>query len=182
MNSDITSTFSLILILLLPMWPFSSNAKSELMVGDVAPEFELLDQHSKTHKLADYNGKWVVLYFYPKDDTPGCTTEACNFRDDIFKIRELNAEVLGVSLDSAESHAKFAEKHGLPFPLLSDAEAIVATEYGCLTSIGPLKYAKRHTFVIDPQGKLAKIYRDVKPKSHADEIFADLQQLQNIGH
>ncbi len=182
MKSDMTLTFSLILLLLLPMWPFGSNAESKLMVGDVAPEFELIDQYRKTHKLADYDGKWVVLYFYPKDDTPGCTTEACNFRDDIFRIRDLNAEVLGVSLDSAKSHAKFAEKHGLPFPLLSDVEADVAREYGCLTSIGPLKYAKRHTFIIDPKGKLALIYRDVKPKNHAAEIIADLQQLQSIAH
>ena len=165
-------------ILFLFMWPFSSSSANELMPGDAAPEFELIDQYMKTHKLDDYAGKWVVLYFYPKDDTPGCTTEACNFRDEIFKIRELNAEVLGVSLDSAESHAKFAEKHGLPFSLLSDAETEVAQKYGCLTSMGPLKYAKRHTFIIDPDGKLARIYRDVKPKTHAGEIIADLQLLQ----
>ena len=182
MNLDFISTNSITFILISLMWPFNSNAADELQIGDAAPEFELIDQNRNTHKLADYQGKWVVLYFYPKDDTPGCTTEACNFRDDIFKIRELNAEVLGVSLDSAESHAKFAEKYGLPFPLLSDAEANVASDYGCLTSMGPLKYAKRHTFVIDPEGKLAKIYRDVKPKKHTGEVIADLQQLQSLDH
>ncbi|NKB38334.1 MAG: redoxin domain-containing protein [Gammaproteobacteria bacterium] len=178
MKKELSSKISLLVLTLLVMWPFSSNAESELTVGDPAPEFELIDQYRKPHKLADYAGKWVVLYFYPKDDTPGCTTEACNFRDDIFRIRALNAEVLGVSLDSAESHAKFAEKHGLPFPLLSDAGTEVASAYGCLTSMGPLKYAKRHTFVVGPDGKLAKIYRDVKPKKHAAEIIADLTNLQ----
>ena len=178
MKTKYNVRLSHLLLLLLPMWPFSSNAENELSVGDPAPDFELVDQYSKPHKLGDYAGKWVVLYFYPKDDTPGCTTEACNFRDDIFKIRELNAEVLGVSLDSAESHAKFAEKHGLPFPLLSDAGTEVSSAYGCLTSMGPLKYAKRHTFVVDPNGKLASIYRDVKPKKHAAEVIADLKTLQ----
>ncbi|MFT5132943.1 MAG: peroxiredoxin Q/BCP [Gammaproteobacteria bacterium] len=172
-------TYALSIILLSLMWPFSSSAENELVIGDAAPDFELIDQFKKTHTLDDYAGKWVVLYFYPKDDTPGCTTEACNFRDDIFKIHELGAEVLGVSLDSAESHAKFAEKHGLPFPLLSDAEATLAKKYGCLTSMGPIKYARRHTFIIDPQGKLAKIYRDVKPKVHAGEVIAELEQLQS---
>jgi len=181
MKLNVESAFSITLILLSLMWPFSTSAENELKVGDVAPDFDLIDQYKKTHKLADYSGKWVVLYFYPKDDTPGCTTEACNFRDDIFKIHELGAEVLGVSLDSAESHAKFAEKHGLPFSLLSDAKAEVAEKYGCLTSLGPLKYAKRHTFIIGPDGKLAKIYRDVKPKKHIGEVIADLQLLQADG-
>ena len=153
-------------------------AGDELHAGDVAPDFALVDQYQELHKLSDYAGKWVVLYFYPKDDTPGCTTEACNFRDDIFQIRALNAEVLGVSLDSAESHAKFAEKHGLPFPLLSDASAEVAEQYGCTMERGSTKYAKRHTFVIGPDGKLARIYRDVDPKQHSTEIIADLKSLQ----
>jgi len=165
------------LILMMIMWPFYSKAKVVLNEGDIAPDFELIDQYRKAHSLSDYAGKWVVLYFYPKDDTPGCTTEACNFRDDIFKIRALNAEVMGVSLDSAESHASFAEKHGLPFPLLSDADKEVTKKYGCLMSIGPVKYAKRHTFIINPEGKLAKIYRNVKPKQHSAEVIADLTSL-----
>lgn len=166
------------IFILIFMWPFTSSANGILTEGDKAPAFELRDQYQKIHKLSDYTGKWVVLYFYPKDDTPGCTTEACNFRDDIFKLHELNAEVLGVSLDSEESHAKFAEKHGLPFSLLSDADAEVAEKYGCLTSIGPLKFAKRHTFLINPNGDLKKIYRDVKPKSHAKEVIEDLKKLK----
>lgn len=179
MKLNVASRYSLTCILLSLMWPFGSSAENELLVGDAAPDFELVDQHKKTHRLADYSGKWVVLYFYPKDDTPGCTTEACSFRDDIFRLHELGAEVLGVSLDSVESHAKFAEKHGLPFSLLADAEADVTRSYGCLTSMGPLKFAKRHTFIIDPEGKLAKIYRDVKPQQHTAEVIADIEQLQS---
>ena len=162
------------------MWPFTAKAGNELKVGDTAPAFELIDQYQKVHTLADYAGKWVVVYFYPKDDTPGCTTEACNFRDDIFTIHELNAEVLGISLDSAESHAKFAGKHGLPFPLLSDADKKTAEKYGCLTSLGPVKFARRHTFIINPEGKLAKIYRDVKPKRHSRDVITDLRSLQKL--
>jgi peroxiredoxin Q/BCP len=157
---------------------FSSFSKAEIKMGEAAPDFEMVDQYNKPHKLADYKGKWVVLYFYPRDDTPGCTTEACNFRDDILKIRKLNAEVLGVSVDNTESHTKFAEKHGLPFPLLSDGDAKVAKSYDALWSLGPIKVAKRHSFIIDPAGKLAKIYRDVKPEDHSDEIILDLETLQ----
>ncbi len=156
---------------------FSRAATAEINVGDPAPGFNLVDQYGKTHQLADYQGKWVVLYFYPKDDTPGCTKEACNFRDDILQLQELNAQVLGVSLDDAESHAKFAEKYGLPFPLLSDAGGEVAKQYGSLWSLGPVKIATRHSFIIDTRGKLAKIYRDVSPETHSDEVIADLKSL-----
>ena len=146
--------------------------------GDAAPTFELVDQYMKPHKLADYAGKWVVLYFYPKDDTPGCTTEACSFRDDIFKIRELGAEVLGVSLDTAESHAKFAEKHGLPFPLLADPEGKVAEQYDSIMNFAGMRLARRNTFIIGPDGKFAKIYTDVDPKAHSQEVITDLKSLQ----
>lgn len=160
------------------MMLFNFTARAEaLQLNSVAPDFALSDQYQKTHSLPDYLGKWLVLYFYPKDDTPGCTTEACNFRDDIVEIRALGAEVLGVSVDNAESHARFAEKHGLPFALLSDPEGTVAKQYGSLMSLGPLKLAKRHSFIIDPEGKVAKIYRKVNPANHSDEIIADLKQL-----
>ena len=175
LRSELRVSFCLCALL---MWPFSSSSADALVEGDIAPSFELVDQYKKQHSLSDYQGKWVVLYFYPKDDTPGCTTEACNFRDDIYKIRELNTEVLGVSLDSAESHAKFAEKHGLPFPLLSDANADVAKEYGSYSSVGPLKFARRHTFIIAPDGKLSKIYRKVVPARHSEEIITELRRLQ----
>lgn len=168
---------AILMLMVISMWPFSSNA-TELKAGDPAPAFNMVDQYMKPHTLADYSGKWVVLYFYPKDDTPGCTTEACNFRDDIAKLNELGVSVLGVSLDSAESHAKFADKHGLPFPLLSDAEGKVAEQYGCLTSLGPIKFAKRETFIIGPDGKIARVYADVDAEEHSAEVIADLKTLQ----
>lgn len=171
-------SYKFFFLTILIMMFFSSSTIAGIKEGEPAPAFELADQYQKTRKLADYRGKWVVLYFYPKDDTPGCTTEACHFRDDIIRIRELNAEVLGVSVDNAESHAKFAEKHGLPFPLLSDNDASVAKSYGSLFSLGPIKIAKRHSFIIDPEGRIVKIYRDVNPDGHSDEIIRDLEALQ----
>ncbi len=149
-----------------------------LSVGDPAPEFSLPDQSGAARGLTEFRGHWVVLYFYPKDDTPGCTTEACTLRDDYLGLKQLGAEILGVSLDSAESHAAFSKKHGLPFPLLADDGGGVAKQYGALWGIWPIRFAKRQTFVIDPQGKIARIYRDVDPKSHSRELIADLQALQ----
>ena len=151
---------------------------AELAIGSAAPKFTLPDQESKTHTLAEYRGRWVVLYFYPKDDTPGCTTEACNFRDDLPALRALNVQILGISLDDTKSHALFAEKYRLPFPLLADTEGDVARAYGSLWSIGPLRIAKRYTFVIDPEGRVAKIYRNVKPADHSRELQHDLKELQ----
>ncbi|MBI2969802.1 MAG: peroxiredoxin [Gammaproteobacteria bacterium] len=170
--------YVLMVVTVCAMWPFSGKA-ADLKTGEPAPAFELIDQYNKPHRLGDYAGRWVVLYFYPKDDTPGCTTEACNFRDDILEVQELGAVILGVSLDSTESHAKFAEKHGLPFPLLSDSGGRVAEQYGCLTSIGPLKFAKRETFIIAPDGRIAHAYPDVKPEKHSQEVIADLKTLQS---
>jgi len=156
----------------------AGNAQAEaLKAGDPAPGFSLLDQNSKQHSLDDYKGQWLVLYFYPKDDTPGCTTEACEFRDDYYVLREMGVTVLGISLDDIESHQEFAEKYHLPFPLLSDADAAVATAYGSLTKFGPIKFAKRHTFIVDTEGQLARIYREVKPKEHSDQIISDLKTL-----
>lgn len=150
----------------------------EINVGDPAPKFALLDQESKGHTLANYRGRWVVLYFYPKDDTPGCTTEACNFRDDLPALRALNVQILGISVDDSKSHARFAQKYQIPFPLLVDKEGDVARLYGSLWSIGPLRIAKRYTFVIDPDGRIAKIYRNVKPVSHSRELQQDIKELQ----
>ena len=149
-----------------------------LETGQNAPEFVLPDQSGTEHRLSDYRDYWVVLYFYPKDDTPGCTKEACNFRDDIMELREMNVQLFGVSLDDWQSHQKFSEKYKLPFHLLSDADGEVTKEYGALFHLGPLRYAKRQTFVIDPQGKIAKIYKKVKPAIHSDEVIADLKALR----
>ena len=157
---------------------FSLSSVTELGVGMPAPSFELLDQIQTTHNLKDYRGKWVVLYFYPKDDTPGCTKEACAFRDDIVTLQDLDVKVFGVSVDTVTSHAKFAEKFSLQFPLLVDVGGTVANSYGALIKLGQIKLAMRHTFIIDPQGRLAKIYRAVKPATHSGEIIADIKKLQ----
>ena len=158
---------------------FGSSAASELDVGMQAPQFELSDQTVTVHKLNDYIGKWIVLYFYPKDDTPGCTKEACAFRDDIATLNSMGVHVFGVSVDTTESHAEFAKKYSLQYPLLADIGGKVANTYGSLTKIGPLKLAKRHTFIIDPEGKFAKIYWSVKPATHSDEVIAEIKKLQN---
>jgi peroxiredoxin Q/BCP len=163
---------------LLALLGLNTVQAGELVVGNPAPKFLLLDQESTSHALSEYRGRWVVLYFYPKDDTPGCTTEACNFRDDLPALRALNVQILGISLDDTRSHARFAEKFHLPFPLLADTDGIVARSYGALWSIGPLRIAKRHTFVIDPEGRVAKIYRDVKPAAHSRELQQDVKELQ----
>lgn len=145
--------------------------------GSMAPDFTLMDQNGENHTLSGYRGSWVVLYFYPKNDTPGCTTEACNFRDDIFRFREMGVTILGVSLDDVESHQAFAEKYSLPFTLLSDADAEVATTYGVLRSMGPLNFARRETFIIDPEGNVAKHYARVDPDEHSAEVLGDLNRL-----
>jgi len=146
----------------------------------IAPLFSSPNQDNNLINLVDYKGKKnVVLYFYPKDDTPGCTTEACEFRDDVFILRRMGVALLGVSTDDVKSHQEFAEKYHLPFSLLSDAGGEVARQYGSLTNLGPLKFAKRHTFVIDPDGRIAKVYRDVQPKTHSDQVIADLEALRN---
>lgn len=157
------------------LWPRAVAAAPE--VGQPAPAFTMMDQNGRTHSLSDYAGRWLVLYFYPKADTPGCTTEACNFRDDIFRFREMGAQVVGVSLDDVESQQAFAEKYSLPFPLLSDADKATATAFGVLTKVGPVSYAKRETFIIGPDGRIAKHYPRVDPDKHAAEVLTDLAAL-----
>jgi peroxiredoxin Q/BCP len=147
-------------------------------VGTAAPAFKLQDQTGKWHTLSDYKGKWVVLYFYPKDNTPGCTTQACEFRDNIFAYRELGAVILGVSVDDVASHKAFSDEHSLPFPILADSEKKTATDYGTLTKyVGIAELARRDTFIIDPQGRIAKHYMKVDPKGHSEIVLADLKQL-----
>lgn len=155
---------------------FAASAVA-LDAGDAAPGFRLQDQNGDWHALADYRGQWVALYFYPKDDTPGCTTEACAFRDDIFKFKEMGVKIIGVSLDDVKSHQEFAEKYSLPFTLLSDAEAQTAEDYGVLRRIGPMKLAQRQTFLIDPEGQIARRYERVNPDSHSAQVLDDLSNL-----
>ncbi len=149
-----------------------------LQLGDPAPDFSLLDGAGNTIKLADLRGKRVVLYFYPRDNTPGCTKEACAFRDEYSSFQGKDMVVLGVSTDDAKKHQKFTEKYDLPFPLLCDTDASVATAY---ESYGLKKFMgkeymgiKRQTFVIAPDGRIEQIYRKVKPAEHAAQILQDL--------
>lgn len=147
-------------------------------VGETAPTFRLQDQNAHWRSPADYRGHWLVLYFYPKDFTPGCTTEVCNFRDDITKLRKAGADVVGVSLDDVKSHADFAAKYHVPFPLLADSDHAVATSYGVLTSYKGQHYAKRTTFLIDPQGRIARVYVDVDPEKNSAQVMTDLAALK----
>lgn len=156
-------------------------ANEQIVVGQAAPEFELPDQQGHLHSLEDYKNQWVVLYFYPKDETPGCTTEACEFRDNIFAFRKLGAQILGVSLDDVESHKAFAENHNLPFPLLADTDGEISSAYGVKTRMFGMTVAKRQTFIIAPDGTIVKHYEKVKPEEHSAEVLADLERLGASG-
>ncbi len=146
-------------------------------VGEAAPDFRLQDQTGKWRSLGDYAGKWLVLYFYPKDDTPGCTTQVCTFRDEITRVRLAGAEVVGVSLDDVSSHEAFAAKYRVPFPLLADVDARAATAYGVLSSRVGLRFARRDTFIVDPSGRIARHYPSVDPKENVAQVIADLAML-----
>ena len=146
--------------------------------GDAAPDFTLRDQTGQPTTLSEHRGKWVVLYFYPKDDTPGCTKEACSFRDNITAIQQLNATVLGVSVDSVASHRKFSDKYELNFKILADEEYKVCEQYGVLTRFMGMKVAHRSTVIIDPEGIVRKTFPSVKPKDHALQIHQVLEELQ----
>ena len=163
------------------------------VAGQAAPEFKLVDQNGKTHSLGDYKGKWVVVYFYPKDQTPGCTNQACSFTENVFAFRKAGAQILGISVDDEASHKAFEkalatnakisaanqkdiQEHGLPFPLLADASTDTAKKYGVLVMRGNATMASRNTFLIDPNGKVAKFY-DVTPdklEGHSAEVLADI--------
>ena len=149
----------------------------EVKEGDPAPGFELRDQDGQLHSLEDYRDKWVAVYFYPKDDTPGCTTEACEFRDDIFAFKELACQILGVSLDDEVTHKAFADKYSLPFPLLADTDGTTSEAYGVKTKMFGMTVAKRQTFLIDPSGRIAKHYAKVDPDTHSKQVLADLRDL-----
>ena len=153
----------------------------KLKVGDKAPLFTLPDQNGQEHALADYKGKWVLLYFYPKDDTPGCTKEACTIRDNYDAFRKREIIVLGVSTDTVKEHKKFVEKHDLPFTLLADEEKEVVNLYGVW---GKKKFmgreymgTSRNSYLIDPDGNIAKVYKGVKPEEHAEEVLRDIKEF-----
>ncbi len=146
-------------------------------VGQIAPDFNLPDQNGEQHTLSEFRGKYLVLYFYPKDDTPGCTEEACKFRDDLSQLRQMGARVVGVSIDNTDNHAEFAKKYHLPFPLLADRDGKVAESYGAERSLAFVKIAKRYTFLIDPEGRISKVYLSVDTSRHSVEIIDDLKKL-----
>lgn len=151
-------------------------------VGTKAPAFTAPDQNGKMHSLKDYAGRWVILYFYPKDDTPGCTKEACSFRDGFSKFKRAGIEILGVSVDSVKKHTKFVEKYSLPFTLLSDENKGIVEAYKVwgLKKFMGREYmgTQRVSYLINPEGKIAKVYEKVKPEDHADEVLADVKALK----
>src|SRR5580693_8162372 len=165
----------MILVVLVPRLLSHPAMPSE---GSTAPDFSLPSQEGSSVSLKDYRGKWVVLYFYPKDLTAGCTREAHNFEIDQLKYAAHNAVVLGVSADSVDSHKKFCAKEGLNFKLLADTEHKVTDSYGSLINLVLVKIAARHTFLIDPSGKIAKAYTSVDPVKHSAEVLAELDALQ----
>ena len=159
---------------------FNSVLADEVpQVGSQAPVFSLADQNGRQVTLESLRGHWVVLYFYPKNDTPGCTEEACSFRDDLAQLTALGAQIVGVSIDTAASNAEFAKKYHLPFPLLADKDGDVAKRYGAFADWMVARFARRYTFLIDAQGKIAKTYLKVDTSKHSAEIIADLKQLSS---
>ena len=162
--------------LLLPAIIYAGGDLPE--VGTAAPEFQLTTNESNQASLKDYRGKWVVLYFYPKDFTSGCTLEAHNFQRDLAKYAAMNAVILGVSVDTAESHQSFCAKEGLNFKLLSDPDAKVSAAYGSVMEYNGAKLSARNTFIIDPDGKVAKVFANVKPGGHSEEVLGALADLQ----
>jgi thioredoxin-dependent peroxiredoxin len=165
----------IVAVLLIPRLLSRSAAPTE---GSLAPDFTLPSQEGSPVSLKDYRGKWVVLYFYPKDQTPGCTREAHQFQVDQPKYAGRNAVVLGVSVDSVDSHKHFCAKEGLNFKLLADTDYKVSRSYGSLTNLGLMRFSARHTFLIAPSGKVAKTYSSVDPSKHSQEVLAELDVLQ----
>jgi len=167
--------FAAVAAILIPSFLSGASVPS---VGVAAPDFTLPSQEGKSISLSQYRGKWVVLYFYPKDMTSGCTIEAHNFERDQSKFQAKNAVILGVSVQDTKSHQEFCTKEGLTFKLLSDNDDKVSEEYGSLKNYGIMKLSARNTFLIDPQGKIAKEYIGVDPSKHSAEVLADLTQLE----
>ncbi|KAA3641026.1 MAG: DUF4920 domain-containing protein [Proteobacteria bacterium] len=153
-------------------------AVAESMQGQPAPVFNLEDQNGQAHQLADYQGQWLVLYFYPKDGTSGCTVEANAFKDNYEKLKAMNTEVLGISLDDAESHRQFIAEHNLPFNLLVDSNKVMSRAYGVDGGAAFFSYAKRQTFIVNPEGVIAKHFEQVDPESHVTEVLKALNELQ----
>lgn len=160
------------------LWRMNAGADRNLpKAGEPASGFTLPDQNGKPRALDEFKGQWLVLYFYPRDDTPGCVEQAMRFRDAMRDLEGLGAAVCGVSVDDSASHAAFARKYNLPFALLADRNGEVATRYGSLRNFGVVKFAKRNTFLVDPQGKVAKVYLGVNAGRNAQDVSEDLKKL-----
>lgn len=156
----------------------ATETQQQPEVGKPAPDFSLTTSDGSQVSLKDYRGKWVVLYFYPKDFTSGCTLEARNFQRDLTKYQDTGAVILGVSVDTAQSHKDFCAKEGLNFKLLADPDANVSTEYGSVMDYKGEKLAARNTFIINPSGEIAKVYTGVKPAEHSEQVLKDLAELK----
>lgn len=156
----------------------ANEPQKQPATGSPAPDFSLVTSDGSQVSLKDYKGKWVVLYFYPKDMTSGCTLEAKNFQRDLTKYEQAGATILGVSVDSAQSHKDFCAKEGLTFKLLADPDAKVSALYGSTMEYQGAKMAARNTFIINPKGEIAKVYTGVKPADHSDQVLKDLAELK----
>lgn len=173
----------ILVVLALFVWLWRTRAQGGAndgalpVVGQPAPAFDLRDTRGVHHKLADYRGRWVVLYFYPKADTPGCTRQACKFRDDWQSFQEMGVVLVGISADAPAANAAFAQKFHLPFPLLSDLGGAFARQYGAWMNLGVAGFPRRYTYVIDPDGRIAQVYTDVSISEHSAEVLADLKRL-----
>ena len=177
MKNHFLKLLSLTAVISIFFWA-DAYTDSQPAVGEIAPTFKLQDQNGDWHTLEDYKGQYVVLFFYPKDGTPGCTTEACNFRDNIFAFDDLDTQILGISLDDVDSHKEFSEKYSLPYPILADVEKESAVDYGVLGKFMMMTITKRESFIIDPDGLIVKHYKNVDPDKHTDEVIEELKSLQ----
>ena len=148
------------------------------LLNKKAPHFFFFFSNNKDTSLESFKNRWLVIFFYPKDNTPGCTKEACLLRDDYSEIQSLNTQIIGINTDSVESHKRFQEKHKLPFALLSDTDGFISREYYALYKLFFIQFSKRRSFIIDPQGVIKKIYKTVNPAIHSTEIISDLQLMQ----
>lgn len=155
----------------------SVSAGETPAVGSEAPAFRLQDQNAAWHALEDYRGQWLAVYFYPRDDTPGCTTEACNFRDNIYAFKAIGAAVVGISVDDVDSHKEFSDKYKLPFTILADESGDTAKAYGVLRDYKLITLASRQSFLINPDGIIVKHYADVDPDEHTNEVLADIEMF-----
>lgn len=167
----------IITILLTLLFSIPAIAGETPVVGDPAPGFRLQDQSGAWHDLKDYQGTWLAVYFYPRDDTPGCTTEACNFRDNFYAFKAIGAEIVGISVDDVDSHRKFSEKYKLPFVILADEEGSTAEAYGVLRDWKLIQIASRQSFLVNPEGIVAKHYEEVDPDTHTEQVLEDLKAL-----